>query len=681
MLQSMRRNEPLSEAAVVGIPRYQPEPAAEGSKLVLAEILWRRRKTLLLTLIACLIGAVAFLATATRRYTSTAAISVQQDGVPLIGTAGVVAQTDAYLYKQAELLRASPVISAACASPGMKDLKAFRDVDDVIEHLKKNLGVDVGKKDEIISVSYEAADPAEATKLVNAVVAAYVDYESRQRGDKSSEALRVLQAEKGRLEAEIARQNGGIVAFKQANSTAFFETQQGNVILQNLAVASEHLTKARLMTKSAEATFRTSMTKNVLTLRQAQQTEIEFQKVVDDLQAKASLINEARSKYDLLQQDLTRTIKALDTIDQRVKELSVTEDAGPLNITVLEPARAGRKATYPAKPLVLALALACGLVLGVSAALAHDWIDQRIRTAEEVEDLLGVTVMGVIPTIREVVSPDGSARLMDPSSDVAEAYRSLRRSLSFELSGSKVKSVLVTSPAAGDGKSTTARNLAVAHANAGRRTLLIDADFSRPVQRKAFGLPDGPGLFEVLTEGVPTERAVVATRVPGLDLLAASFLPRNSSEQLETPAFVTLLEGFCDAYDQVIIDAAPVLPASDPRILASLCDVSVLVLRAERSTRRGSEQACDLLFKVGAKAVGAVVNDVDPRSRGYADERHVEGYRNGNGHGNGHVTRAFTRPAAPMAAPSANLGMRLGRTDISADLPPARVSLIDQAAE
>jgi len=204
----------------------------------------------------------------------------------------------------------------------------------------------------------------------------------------------------------------------------------------------------------------------------------------------------------------------------------------------------------------------------------------------------------------------------------------------FGIPKDEAKTILITSPAPGDGKSTLTSNLAIAMAQAGQRTLVLDGDLRRPVQHKLFDIDGGKGMSSVLAGKHTVEEAIQPGPVEGLDILCCGPEVPNPSELLNSNAFAVQLKCFSERYDRVIIDSPPVGSVADSQILAAICDIVVLVLRAEKSTRRHSQQARDSLLSVGAHLFGAVVNDV-PRKRGRY------GYYSGYGRYRGHRYHAY----------------------------------------
>ena len=376
-------------------------------------------------------------------------------------------------------------------------------------------------------------------------------------------------------------------------------------------------------------------------LRAARQKEAQIAAFLEKQCEEAKGLNTQIAEFTLLQSDWEQTKKLCDILDDRIKEINVTEDTGALNITILEVAKPGDTPTSPRKTRTMAMALALGLMLGVGLALGLDWMDQRIRSAEEVSAVLGTPVLGVVPEMRsrESIQTRGRKVASEPTSHAAESYRTIRTAIYFGAPNGRARTLLITSPAPGDGKSTLVSNLAIAMAQAGQRTLILDADFRKPMQHSVFELERDSGLSSVLAGKGSSDEAIQPSGVEGLDILACGPIPPNPSEMLNSQAFADVLGKLSERYDHILVDSPPVMPVTDARILGATCDLTLLVLRAERSHRKAAERARDGLTSVGAKILGAVVNAV-PRSQdryyyysGYGYSRYGYRYGDGNGHG------------------------------------------------
>jgi capsular exopolysaccharide synthesis family protein len=380
---------------------------------------------------------------------------------------------------------------------------------------------------------------------------------------------------------------------------------------------------------------------------------VALQKELDMQRGLAMDLNAKAAEYQQLQQDARRAQNELDMLYSRIKELSFSEET-PLSISVLEVARPQGLPVKPRIPQTAGIALVIGLMLGLGGALLQDWMDQRLRSVEEIRAVLDLPVLGIVPIMpgKHAPSERGQEVHLRPRSTVAEAYRTVRTALYFGLADpTRCKTILVTSPSPGDGKTTMASNLAIAIAQSGRKVLLIDADTRKPMMHRIFNLGDEVGLSSVLLGQATTAEAIQKTHADGLDIMPCGPIPPNPSEILNSQTFLDTVDALCSQYDQIVIDSPPVEPVTDSRILAASCDVTLLVLRAEKSTRRLSAHARDALIGVGANLLGVIVNAVPRGQDGYSyysgygyyrygygrnNENGNGGSANGNGNGNGH---------------------------------------------
>lgn len=339
-------------------------------------------------------------------------------------------------------------------------------------------------------------------------------------------------------------------------------------------------------------------------------------KAAFELQQKEALVlNTKAAEYARLESNVERTQKQCDLLDARIKEINVNSaDAGALNVQTLEAAKPGDKPTSPKRSLTLAVAMMLGLMLGCGLALAQDMVDQRLRTPDEIADALGLPVLGVVPHIpgREPMEVRGRYMHIHGTSEIAESFRTVRTALFF---GSKAaKKILVTSPAPGDGKSTAASNLAIAMAQAGHRTVLVDCDLRKPVQHNIHQLDAGLGLLPALEGKAKLKDSVLRTEIVNLHVLPCGPLPANPSEILTSKRFAQVLAALEAAFDRIIIDSPPVTAVSDAQVLTSAADATIMVVRLDKSTRRAAIFAADALSSTGGSVVGTIVNDM-PKSR------------------------------------------------------------------
>jgi len=221
-------------------------------------VVWRNRWIMLIIQVVALAAAAVYLAKATPIYTSTSRVYVEQSGPKVFTEAeqGVMTQSKNYLHTQVELLKSSPIIVQVLEDPSIGRMKTFTACDNPVAYLKKNLRAGVGRKDDIISVSFDSAYPHEAARLVNAVVVAYSAYHENRKRSTSAEVLRILQLENASRLEELAAKRQAMTDFKQENRALAFESDRGNIVLERLTTLSAELTQAQLAAIASETTYR-----------------------------------------------------------------------------------------------------------------------------------------------------------------------------------------------------------------------------------------------------------------------------------------------------------------------------------------------------------------------------------------------------------------------------------------
>ena len=322
-----------------------------------------------------------------------------------------------------------------------------------------------------------------------------------------------------------------------------------------------------------------------------------------------------------LEEDLVRADAAADLINERLKEVSLTQEAvNDKTVSIMEYAQPGY-ISYPNRQTFLGMGIAFGAVAGFGLAWLRDLLDHRLRSIEEIAEVTQLTIVGAIPQISGEKNRSSVGRIVAylPMSIMAEAIRTMRTAIHFGLDGDQVHVLAVTSPSPGDGKSTVASNLAIATSQTAKRVLIIDADMRKPMQDTIFEIDPmpGTGLAEVLSGSCSEMDAIVPTGIEGLDILPVGRNPSNPVELLNNGSFAGLLNSLKAKYEKIIIDSPPVMPVADSRVISAMADCTLLVLRAEKCTKRLSVAARDELWRVRAKRLALVINGVPSRRSGY----------------------------------------------------------------
>ena len=418
-----------------------------------------------------------------------------------------------------------------------------------------------------------------------------LQFKGRDFGDREYDELRSQLAEQNTQLAGLLRILGDNHPRVRAQQSAI------NDLKKRIAAKEESIAEAQLASVTAK-------------LEAAQQKEGELRAALEAQKARALDTSPAAAKYARLESDVLDIQRRCELIENRIAELNVNSiAAAPFNVRVLQRAMVPDRPVKPNKALTLAAALLAGCVLGIGFASVREWKDARLRAPEEIQSLLGIPLVGIVPQINRRLSAvdRGQVVRLDSRSPVAEAYRSIRTTLCLG-DGRSARTVLVSSPSPGDGKSTTAGNLAIAFAQAGERTLLIDCNLREPVQHLIFEVAGAAGVTTAMTGETKLKEAVAATSVPNLHLLPCGPVPRNPVELLSSDRFKHLLKTLGEAFDRIVIDSPALEEVADGRVLAACSDATVLVLRMNQSMRRSGALAVAGLDEVGASVLGAVAN-------------------------------------------------------------------------
>jgi non-specific protein-tyrosine kinase len=288
----------------------------------------------------------------------------------------------------------------------------------------------------------------------------------------------------------------------------------------------------------------------------------------------------------------------------------------PNQLAVIEPAQAGSSPIRPRTQLNTLIAGSLGLLLALALVFLLEFLDESLKSQEDLNQYLGLTTLGSIGRIKGRRYVGKLIISQKPLSHIAETYRMIRTNIQFISAGQSIKSILITSSTVGEGKSTTATNLGVVMAKAGLRTIIVDADLRQPVLHKIFQVSNKKGLTELLRSSKPEIKDyVINSDVKNLQIITSGMLPSDPSELLGSPKMKQVLVSINELADIVIYDSAPVLSVTDATVLASRVDAVVLVIKAGKIKRSIAKQAMLMLQYVDANLLGGVLNQVAQKGR------------------------------------------------------------------
>jgi succinoglycan biosynthesis transport protein ExoP len=366
-----------------------------------------------------------------------------------------------------------------------------------------------------------------------------------------------------------------------------------------------------------------------------------LKKLFGEAEEQALDLNLLEIEYRRLARSKDNSEKLYSLVMERSKESDLTRTLVFNNIRVAERPSLPRGPVSPNVPLNIAGGLAAGLVLGLAAALGREQLDRSVKTPGQLEQILGPSFLGLLPSFgegdapksayygrrqRERSPPNGELNTPElvvhehPASGIAEAARAIRTNILFMSPDTPYRSILVTSAGPAEGKTTVACCIAIAMAQAGRRVVLLDCDMRRPRLHKVFGHSKEKGITTALIDDSSIEDISLETVVPNLRMITTGPLPPNPAEIFHSEAFARFMAALKERYDCVVIDSPPVVPVTDAAILSTAVDGTVLVVRAFRTTKDLARRASRALRDVGGQMIGTVLNAVDLN-------RHEYGYK------------------------------------------------------
>lgn len=389
------------------------------------------------------------------------------------------------------------------------------------------------------------------------------------------------------------------------------QLQQGS----RLGERHPEMVKLRAMIQMAQGKLRAEIDRVVLSLKSEYEAALGHEQgLVAALEAQkreAFALNRKAIDYGALQREAISNRQIFETLLQRARETGISGELRNNNIQVVDPAAIPRAPLWPQHGRNLMFALLGGLAVAVALAFFVDYLDNRIKSPDEIRSRLGLPLIGLVPLVR-AGHPANKSPLINNGvpAKFAEAMRAVRTNVLLS-SGEGPRTVVVTSTGPNEGKTVIASNLAMALAQAGLQVVLVDADLRRPRVHKIFEAAQEPGLSTLLTGKASLAQSCHRTDTAGLSLLPAGHTSGNPADLLGSPRFKDCLRELKEQFDWVIVDSPPVLAVTDASLIAHLATNVLFVVGADRTSRHAAQAALDQLDGTSAPFLGGVLNAVD----------------------------------------------------------------------
>lgn len=527
------------------------------------------------------------------------------------------------------------------------------EIADLAEWLKSNTKVVLRHGTRLIDVTVDHQVPAMAQKLAQAIIDSFFLLNGEAQNSTQQAALKFLVVQSEQMKANLQKSEDSLEIYKDSLLLKDRIDDQQRVIdalKQRYREKHPQLIQARMLLADLMQTFDIDF-KKVMTNSSSEAAywasngnELASASPVDRIPTELKLV-EARS--EVLQTEVDTETALFDNILKQMRETDVSQDAAATEITVVEPPPLPHKPAKPKKAIVLLLGLAAGTLAGVVAIALSHAIDSSIQSPTEAEALLGLPVLIAIPRMPSKKKPGIAPDLLsflskfsnptgspdkelvvteDPSSAAAEAFRSLRAVMDLLGKAAEHRTILFTSALPGEGKTFVSCNHALALAQAGLTTLLVDTDLRRPSVHTRFKLENKIGFVEVVTQDLDLNEAVHYRVAKNLNVLTAGGKCPNPAELLAGSGFKETLTKALMNYDRVVFDCSPVNLVSDSLLIAGYVDTVCLVVRAASTARQAPLHAVTLLRRAQKEPSGIILNAMPP----WNDRLHL-GYKSEDG--------------------------------------------------
>lgn len=593
-------------------------------------ILRKRKWIILLTVVFTFIGTLTYNNLQTPVYSSSVSLKIErrQTAINVLTDAILGTGTD-ILATEEKVISGRPVVEKAIKRLGYFKENASQDeMDFIVSQIQAGIST---SKDEIASIIYltvESDQPRKAKDVANMIAEVYIEENLKQRSKESTQLREYITKQLTDVEERLRKAEDALASFKEQ------EVVTGVAVNLEARLGELKTQLSNLLTKATE--------KHPDVLR--------LQEQISGVEEELKKLPKAEVEFARLQRDVTVHEAIYTQLRTRFEEVRIAEKREVSEASIINPAFESQYPIRPNKRFAALIGMVVGAMLGLILAFVTESLDTSIGTIEDVENLLKVPVLAIIPSIKTEVAEekpwwkrgifpqlkqtqeeDREAALavhFKPLSQIAESYRILRTNL--KISDTK-KTFLVTSCGPQEGKTSVLVGLGITLSQMGIKTLLIDSDLRRPSVHKKLGITKEPGVNEILNKSISWQEALKglpdilmgdlgfeeALKNPGLDnlsIITAGSSSSNPSELLGSKAMGSLITEFRDNFNVILFDSPPSLAITDASIIAPLLDGVIIVYEMGRTARAALLRAKIQLQSVGANVLGVALNHIKPES-------------------------------------------------------------------
>jgi capsular exopolysaccharide synthesis family protein len=331
-----------------------------------------------------------------------------------------------------------------------------------------------------------------------------------------------------------------------------------------------------------------------------------IQKFIDNYHYQVTKIPSKNVSYSKLELALSVNKDMYQNLLEYLTQISIAESMTVSDIKLVEPAAVPDRRYFPRKSLNYTLAFFFGIFLGLVGALFIEYIDNTVKTSDDIKHIKFSTFLGNIPYSKQL-KKDGTISKMDPVSPIVEAFRTIKNRIKYASLDKPIKTIVVTSSRDNEGKSTLVANTAITFGMEGKRVVVVDLNLRRPAQHKLFEVSNQSGITNIFVEGKRVEEAIIHTKAKQVDLLTSGPIPPDPSAIIESGKMNDLIQSLKQTYDIIIIDTPPAT-VNDAIVIGRFVDRALLVIEYGRATFSDVKHVKEVFDKAGTNIIGVVLN-------------------------------------------------------------------------
>ena len=490
---------------------------------------------------------------------------------------------------------------------------------DQVKHLQQNIRVsEKGKKTGILNVTLDSEDPKWAINVLDHVSSQYVLQNVQRMSAEAEKSLKFLRSQLPDVKRELESTENALNEFRTDRRSVDISIETQALLTQIVEIENEI---SALSLKKTELQQQFKQGHPMFSVLNSQMQQLQAKKT--GLTDQVDKLPDTQQKLLQLMRDLEVKTEIYIQLQNKAQELDVIRAGTVGNVRILDEAAVDTKEPIkPKKSLIVALAGVLGVFLGVVAALIRRALNRGVENPEQIENL-GIPVYATVPfsKLQPKDLEDKGILLADshPEDLSVEALRGLRTSIHFALVGSETKSIAITGPSPGVGKTFVSANLSALAAMGGDKVCVVDADMRRGTLHNYFHSPSENGLSELLSGQIPLEQALIPSGIANLDLISRGKAPPNPSELLMGQSFTQLIEELFKRYDLVVIDTPPALAVTDAAVVGAQLGATLLISRQGLNPISEIEYAKNRLEQNGVPVKGAVLNGVKRSASKYSN--------------------------------------------------------------